>query len=191
MEGGPLWQHRLWPINHIVVGDGTGTEFVLSQNCQKNVHKSLHVYFTLRAQDQVFCIGDLLGMSTRYSKFGLTIPIRMTEDLYVYTPKPYVIICDLTEPQADTLCRDWKVNSLILYGKWGGPEYGYVVWAINKSIANTLRDIVEKSTDRLAVTRYDVALKFSPPRTTNGLGSIRSTPDTLPGSAYFPLFPEL
>ena len=23
MEGGPLWQHRLWPFNHIVVGDGT------------------------------------------------------------------------------------------------------------------------------------------------------------------------
>ena len=66
-----------------------------------------------------------------------------------------------------------------------------MVWGINKSIANTLRDIVEKSTDRLAVTRYEVGLKFSPPRTTSGLGSIQNTPDTLPAGAYFPLFPEL
>ena len=191
MEGGPLWQHHMWPFSHIVVGDGTGTEFALLQSNTKNVHKSLHVYFTLCTGEQVYCIFDLLGMSTRYSNFGLTIPIRMTADCYVYTPKPYVIICDLTETQADTLCSNWKVNSLILYGKWGAPEYGFVVWAINKSIANTLRDIVEKSTDRLRVTRYEVGLKFSPPRTTNCLGSIQNTPDTLPAGAYFPLFPEL
>ena len=191
MEGGPLWQHRLWPCSHIVVGDGTGSEFALSQRDKKNVHKALYVYYTLCASEQVYCIFDLLGMSTRYADFGLTIPIQMAENVYVYTPKPYVIICDLTESQADTLCGNWKLNSLILYGKWGGPKYGFVVWAINKSIANTLRDIVEKSTDRLRVTRYDVALKFSPPRTTNCLGSIQNTPDTLPASAYFPLFPQL
>jgi len=191
MERGALWQHRLWPFSHIVVGDGTGTEFALSQKDQKNVHESLHVYLTLCVEGQVYCVFDLLGLSTRYSKFGLTIPIQMTPDMYVYSPKPYIIVCGLTEPQADTLCKNWKINSLILYGKWGGPKYGFVVWAINKSIANTLRDIVEKSTDRLRVTRYLVALRFSPPRSTNGLGSIQNTPDTLPASAYFPLFPDL
>ena len=116
-----MWQHNVWPFSHIVVGDGTGTEFALLQSDTKNVHKSLHVYYTLCTGEQVYCISDLLGMSTCYSNFSLTIPIRMTAECYVYTPKPYVIICDLTETQADTLCSNWKVNSLILYGKWGAP----------------------------------------------------------------------
>ena len=191
MEGGPLWQYHMWPFSHIVVGDGTGTEFALLHSDQKNVHKSLHVYYTLCTRDQVYCISDLLGMSTCYSNFGLTIPIRMTNDVYVYSPKPYIIVCGLPLEIANTLSDNWSTNSLIFHGKWGTPEAGYVVWAINKSIANTLRDVVKKSTDRLRVTRYDVGLKFSPPRTTSGLGSIQNTPDTLPASAYFPLFPEL
>ena len=59
MEGGPLWQHRLWQFSHIMVCNGTGTKFTLSQT-QKNVHKALHVYYTLCSSEQVYCVFDLL-----------------------------------------------------------------------------------------------------------------------------------
>lgn len=191
MEGGLLWRHNVWPTCHYVVGDGTGTEFVLSQGGEKNVHQSLRVFITLCVQDQVYRAVDLVGLGTSYSSFGLTIPIRMTNDAYVYSPKPYIIVCGLPLEIANTLSENWSTNSLIFHGKWGTPEAGYVVWAINKSIVNTLRDIVEKSTDLRAITRYEVAIRFSPPRVTNGIGTIQRTPDTLPESAYTPLFPTL
>lgn len=185
------WAYRSWPSQHFVVFDGAGTEFSLLHT-EEHVHRSLRVFITLCAQDQVYRTSDLLQMPIRYENFGLTIPIHIREHVYAYSPKPYLILCGLTSEAAETLCVNWSTNTLIFYGKWGTPETGYAVWAINKSIVNTLRDIVDQSTDRLAVTRYEVALKFSPRGASSGLGTIQSAPDTaLPQSAYCSLFREM
>ena len=114
MEGGLLWRHNVWPTCHYVVGDGTGTELVLSQGGEKNVHQSLRVFITLCVQDQVYRSVDLVGLGTSYSSFGLTIPIRMTNDAYVYSPKPYIIVCGLSLEIANTLSMAAVILAMLI-----------------------------------------------------------------------------
>ena len=91
MARSSLWAYRSWPSQHFVVCDGTGSEFLLLHT-EEHVHRSLRVFITLCAQDQVYRTSDLLQMPIRYENFGLTIPIHIREHVYAYSPKPYLIL---------------------------------------------------------------------------------------------------
>ena len=187
MSGTVRWQHRMHPCSHIVVQhDGAGTRFVLVGEQNGQTYASTQVFITLRAYDQVYLCSDVLALPQGAADFRLTVPVRIAEGVDVYSPKPDIIVCGLTAEIASDFAAAWNANSLIVHGMWGTKEKGYVVWAINNSVARALRDIVEKATETRATVPYRVALHFALGE--DGPGTIQRAPDTLPETAYALLF---